>query len=237
MRLKPVEHKPATSRQVPQDSETNLWSWPLGAIAHAAMFAGSDMASHDVHLLRWAGGVNTFSMGGSVNVLVQRKWNRSTHLKLSAMPKHHIRQKKAANHLIRTHLAGPKFMERTGPKETHTQCVRRTSLDFQELSSTWAVGSYQFPQCSHRPALRCPAHAFEAPGFAAAGTSLHVMWVLQLASCNFIPTYSNSFLQSLQCSTAEPSKVHASSLASESLSAVANLQQSGKADYPWKHRR
>ena len=149
MRLKPVEHKPATSRQVPQDSETNLWSWPLGAIAHAAMFAGSDMASHDVHLLRWAGGVNTFSMGGSVNVLVQRKWNRSTHLKLSAMPNHHIRQKKAANHLIRTHLAGPKFMERTGPKETHTQCVRRTSLDFQELSSTWAVGSYQFPQRSH----------------------------------------------------------------------------------------
>ena len=156
MRLKTVEHKPATSRQVPQDSETNLWSWPLGAIAHAAMFAGSDMASHDVHLLRWAGGVNTFSMGGSVNVLVQRKWNRSTHLKLSAMPNHHIRQKKAANHLIRTHLAGPKFMERTGPKETHTQCVRRTSLDFQELlplgqlavTNSHSVPTV-FPQCSH----------------------------------------------------------------------------------------
>ena len=62
-RLKTGEHKPATSRQVPQDSETSLRSWPLGAIAHAAMFAGSDMASHDVHLLRWAGAVNTFSMG------------------------------------------------------------------------------------------------------------------------------------------------------------------------------
>ena len=44
--------------------------------------------------------------------------------------------------------------------------------NFSWLSRTFFhLGSWQlpiptvFPQCSHRPALRCPAHAFEAPGF------------------------------------------------------------------------
>ena len=166
--------------------------------------------------------LSTLSAWGSVNVLVQREWNRSTHL--SPMPNHHIRQ---GGESFNPHPPSRPKIHSKDWSERHTGI----SLDFQELSSTWTVGSYQFPQCSHRPALRCPAHAFEAPGFAAAGTSLQYGWA-SLASCNFIPPYSDSFLQSLQCSMAEPSKVHTSSLASESLSAVANLQQSGKAEYP-----